>query len=190
MRFFCCLRTAATAREHAHSKVQQVRLQGSHVSLSLSVKAHAEGKWPNMQREIESKRDAGWLTISTWMQLEKLRCISHTSFCLMWRVRRIRRGPRRGRSGGNVEQKRNNKIVALLIESTKTSMCKDNYYGKQTVFELKYFRLGLHDVGAKKFRNHTHTHTHAQQRSRAWRHVCVWCQAIGAMWSAIKVYRR
>lgn len=34
-----------TAREHAHfSKVQQVRLQGSHVSLSLSAKAHTESK--------------------------------------------------------------------------------------------------------------------------------------------------
>lgn len=33
-----------TAREHAHLKVQQVRLQGSHVSLSLSAKAHTEGK--------------------------------------------------------------------------------------------------------------------------------------------------
>lgn len=43
-------------------------------------------------------------------------------------------------------QKGNNKIVALLIESTRASsahVCvyKDNYFGKQTVFELKYFRL-------------------------------------------------
>lgn len=45
-----------TAREHAHLKVQQVRLQGSHVSLSLSAKAHTEGKQPRRERRAREQR--------------------------------------------------------------------------------------------------------------------------------------
>lgn len=128
-------------------EVQQVRLQGSHVSLSLSVKAY------------ESERENDWCRQRQggWMQLEELRCISH-SLHSVWLPVSLSdvKGAAHKAWALKLEEwnivvgawckKGNHKIVALLIESTRASseyvcVCKDNYFGKHTAFELKYFRF-------------------------------------------------